>query len=120
MLLFRKEGISYMAKSTDLAKMFDKDNIQNAFKEALQETADSMVDEITEQAIRAIQEEAVVFLEARKDELIKGLQAEIDATDNYHIKMRNRIYIFLLLASTGFLTQLEKRFSEKIRAQKDK
>ena len=85
MLLFRKEGISYMAKSTDLAKMFDKDNIQNAFKEALQETADSMVDEITEQAIRAIQEEAVVFLEARKDELIKDLQAEIDATDNYHI-----------------------------------
>lgn len=94
-------------------------NIEAAFKEALQETADSMVDEITEQAIKALQEEAVVFIEARREELVAELQEEIDKTDNYKIKIRNRIYIFLLMMSTTFLTGMEKRFAEKLRAQKE-
>ena len=106
-----------MANTKDLAKLLDKGTIQAAFQEALQETADSMVDEITQQAVAMIRDEAVVFLEARKEELIKQLQ--IETTESYHVKIRNRIYIFLLVASTGFLTQLEQRFSEKIRAQKD-
>ena len=108
-----------MANTKDLAKLLDKGTIQAAFQEALQETADSMVDEITQQAVAMIRDEAVVFLEARKEELIKQLQAEIETTESYHVKIRNRIYIVLLVASTGFLTQLEQRFSEKIRAQKD-
>ena len=108
-----------MANTKDLAKLLDKGTIQAAFQEALQETADSMVDEITQQAVAMIRDEAVDFLEARKEELIKQLQAEIETTESYHVKIRNRIYIFLLVASTGFLTQLEQRFSEKIRAQKD-
>ena len=108
-----------MANTKDLAKLLDKGNIQAAFQEALKEAADSMVDEITEQAVAMIRDEAVVFLEARKGELIKQLQAEIETTESYHVKIRNRIYIFLLVASTGFLKQLEERFAEKIRAQKD-
>lgn len=94
-------------------------NIESAFKEALQETADSMVEEITEQAIKAIQEEAVVFIEARRDDLVAELQAEIEATTNYNIKIRNRIFIFLLMMSTTFITSMEKRFAEKLRAQKE-
>ena len=64
-----------MANTKDLAKLLDKGNIQAAFQEALKETADSMVDEITEQAVAMIRDEAVVFLEARKEELIKQLKA---------------------------------------------
>ena len=71
-----------MANTKDLAKLLDKGNIQAAFQEALKETADSMVDEITEQAVAMIRDEAVVFLEARKGELIKQLQAEIETTES--------------------------------------
>lgn len=104
-----------MAKNT--LNLFSKLDIEKALKESIQETADSMVDEITEQAIKAIQEEAVAFIESRREELIKDLQAEIDSTENYKIKIRNRIYIFLLTASSSFIVSLEKRFAEKIRAQ---
>ena len=70
-----------MANTKDLAKLLDKGNIQAAFQEALKETADSMVDEITEQAVAMIRDEAVVFLEARKGELIKQHQDEIETTE---------------------------------------
>lgn len=104
-----------MAK--DLSKVFGKMNVETALKEAIQETADSMVDEIVNQAVEAIRQEAVVFIETRREELIKELQAEIETTANYNIKIRNRVYIFLLTMASSFIVSLEKRFSEKLRAQ---
>nr|DAR84643.1 MAG TPA: hypothetical protein [Caudoviricetes sp.] len=104
-----------MAK--DLSKVFGKINVETALKEAIQETADSMVDEIVNQAVEAIRQEAVVFIETRREELIKELQAEIETTANYNIKIRNRVYIFLLTMASSFIVSLEKRFSEKLRAQ---
>ena len=104
-----------MAK--DLSKVFGKINVETALKEAIQETADAMVDEIVNQAVEAIRQEAVVFIETRREELIKELQAEIETTANYNIKIRNRVYIFLLTMASSFIVSLEKRFSEKLRAQ---
>ena len=104
-----------MAK--DLSNVFGKLNVETALKEAIQETADSMVDEIVNQSVEAIRQEAVVFIENRREDLIKELQAEIDTTDNYNVKIRNRIYIFLLSMASSFIVSLEKRFAEKLRAQ---
>ena len=104
-----------MAK--DLSNVFGKLNVETALKEAIQETADSMVDEIVNQAVEVIRQEAVVFIENRREDLIKELQAEIDTTDNYNVKIRNRIYIFLLSMASSFIVSLEKRFPEKLRAQ---
>lgn len=84
------------------------DELGQVMLDAVKSTARDMTSEIIQQVIAEVRKNATETLNARKATIIEKLSNEVETTSSLTVKIRNKIYLYLL-NNTQFLDDMNNQ-----------
>ena len=103
--------------STEIKDAMSKVDIGSLVSDTFKDVAAEVAQELRTQAAKAIRESLDIYVEANKQTLIDALNKEADESSSAGVKLRNKLYVFLLNIASVIIKKVEEHVLQAVNGE---